>query len=165
MSLGSGNYTVNPYTFLESDLATLKNDGVFMAVAAGNSFYTNNSAVGLDYPAIDPLVASVGAVYDGNFGSVAWASGARDNTTGVDHIASFSQRGPALSIMAPGAMVTSTYLNNTFQEMAGTSMAAPVVAGAAVLIHQEMDALHLTANETTILGVMQKTGVTLVDGS
>jgi subtilisin family serine protease len=164
LSLGSGNYTVNPYTFLDSEFTALKNDGVFMSIAAGNSFYTNNSALGLDYPAVDPLVVSVGAVYDGNFGSLAWASGARDYTTGVDHIASFSQRGPALSIMAPGALITSTYLNNTFQSMAGTSMAAPVIAGSAVLIHQEMDALHLTANEDTILSVMQRTGVTLVDG-
>ena len=164
MSLGSGNYTSNPYTFLDGEFTTLKNDGVFISVAAGNSFYTNNSAVGLDYPAVDPNVVSVGAVYDGNYGSVAWASGARDYTTGVDHIASFSQRGPALSIMAPGAMVTSTYLNDTFQQMAGTSMAAPVVTGAAVLIHQELDALHKTANQSTILSIMQSTGVTLVDG-
>jgi subtilisin family serine protease len=164
LSLGVGNYTVNPYTFLDSDFSTLKNDGVFVSVAAGNNFFTNNSAVGLDYPAVDPLVVSVGAVYDGNFGSLAWGSGARDYTTGPDHIASFSQRGPALSIMAPGAMITSTYLHNTFQAMAGTSMASPVVAGASVLIHQALDTLHQTANEDTILGIMKSTGVSLVDG-
>ncbi len=164
MSLGSGNYTTNPYTFLDSEFTTLRNDGVFMSVAAGNSFYSVSSATGLDFPAVDPLVVAVGAVYDGNYGSVAWASGARDYTTAVDRIASFSQRGSALSIMAPGAMVTSTYLNNTFQAMAGTSMASPVVAGAAVLIHQAMDSLHLAANQDTILSVMKKTGVNVVDG-
>ena len=164
LSLGAGNYTTNPYTFLDTDFAALKNAGVFISVAAGNSFYTNNSAVGLDYPAVDPLVVSVGAVYDGNFGSVAWGSGARDFTTGVDHIASFSQRGPGLSIMAPGAMITSTYLNNTFQAMAGTSMASPVAAGAAVILHQAMDAKHLAANEDTILSIMKQTGVNVFDG-
>ena len=164
MSLGSGNYTSNPYTFLDSAFSNLKTNGVFISVAAGNSFYTYNSAVGLDYPAISPQVVSVGAVYDGNFGTVAWGSGARDITTAQDRVASFSQRGPALSIMAPGAMITSTYLNNTMQAMAGTSMAAPVIAGAAAILHQAMDAQHLTANQTTILSVMQKTGVTVIDG-
>src|SRR5262249_26892922 len=96
LSLGSGNYTTNPFSFLDTDFAALKNAGVFISVAAGNSFYTNNSAVGLDYPAVDPYVVSVGAVYDGNFGAVAWASGARDYTTAVDRIASFSQRGAGL---------------------------------------------------------------------
>jgi subtilisin family serine protease len=164
LSLGAGNYTVNPYTFLDTDFNALKNSGVFISVAAGNSYYSNNSAVGLDFPAVDPLVVSVGAVYDGNFGSVAWASGARDYTTAPDRIASFSQRGPALSLLAPGAMVTGIDLNNTIQTMAGTSMASPVVAGAAILIHQEMDALHLTANQGTILSLMKKTGVNVVDG-
>ena len=120
---------------------------------------------GLDYPAIDPYVASVGAVYDGNFGSVAWVNGARDYVTAPDLIASFSQRSSGLSILAPGAMVTSVYLNNTYETMAGTSMAAPVIAGAAVLIDQALTADHLTANESTILGIMQKTGVSIVDNA
>src|SRR5205814_1412426 len=81
---GAGNYTTNPYTFVDDEFTALKNNGVFVAVAAGNSFYSLNSAPGLDFPAVSPLVVSVGAVYDGNFGAVAWASGARDNTTAVD---------------------------------------------------------------------------------
>jgi subtilisin family serine protease len=165
MSLGSGNYSVNPYTFLDTDLSSLKTNGVFVSVAAGNSFYSLNSVPGLDYPAIDSNVVSVGAVYDGNFGSMAWASGARDYVTAPDLIASFSQRSSALSILAPGAMITSTYLNDAFQAMAGTSMAAPVIAGAAVIIHQAMDSLHLTANESTILALMQRTGVSIVDNA
>lgn len=164
LSLGSGNYTSNPYTFLDDEFSTLKNIGVFLSVAAGNTFYSYASAPGLDYPAVSPLVVSVGAVYNGNFGSVAWGSGARDYTTAVDRVASFSQRSSALSIMAPGAMITSTYLGGKFQAMAGTSMAAPVIAGASVLIHQAMDALGQTANQTTILSLMKSTGVNVVDG-
>jgi subtilisin family serine protease len=163
MSLGSGNYTINPYTFLDSDLSSLTSNGVFIGVAAGNSFYDNNSALGLAYPAIDPYVVSVGAVYNGSYGSVTWIDGAKDYNTAPDHIASFSQRGAGLDILAPGAMITSNYLNNTFESMAGTSMATPVVTGAAVLIRQALDAAHKTANESTILSVMQTTGVTDVD--
>jgi subtilisin family serine protease len=166
MSLGSGNYTADPFTFLDGDFQTLTSQGVFISVAAGNSFYSFQSAPGLDFPAVSPNVVSVGAVWDGNYGSVGWASGARDNTTAVDRIVSFSQRSSALSIVAPGAMVTSTYLNNQWRMMAGTSMAAPVVAGAAVLVHQALDATgHSSlANQSSILGIMQSTGVKVVDG-
>lgn len=164
LSLGYGNYTTNPYTFLEDEFSTLKNKSVFISVAAGNSYYSTGGKQGLDFPAISPNVVSVGAVWGGNFGAVAWGSGARDNSTAVDRVASFSQRYSTLSIMAPGAMITSSYLNGTTKTMAGTSMAAPVIAGAAVLLHQAMDAKGLTANQTTILSAMQRTGVKIVDG-
>ncbi|MFO0965426.1 MAG: S8 family serine peptidase [Gemmataceae bacterium] len=164
LSLGTGNYNSNPYTFLENEFSTLKSQGVFIAAAAGNSFYSVGSQTGLGYPAVSPQTVSVGAVWDGNFGAVSWASGARDVTTDVDRIASFSQRSSALSIMAPGALITSTYLNNQFVSMAGTSMATPVITGSAVLIHQALDAAGRTANQDTILGIMQGTGKTVVDG-
>jgi subtilisin family serine protease len=164
LSLGAGNYTTNPYTFLDDEFTALRNQGVFLAVAAGNSFYSYNSQIGLDFPAVNPLVVSVGAVWSGNFGSVAWGSGARDNTTAADRIASFTQRGPGLSIMAPGAIINSTYLNNTYKTMAGTSMASPVVAAAAAILHQAMDARNLTANQDTILTLMRSTADNVVDG-
>jgi hypothetical protein len=68
--------------------------------------------------------------------------------------------------MAPGALITSTYLNNQFQSMAGTSMATPVVAGAAVLLHQALDSMGQSANayQDYMLGVFKSTGKTVVDG-
>lgn len=164
MSLGSGNYTSNPYAFLDDEFAALNNEGVFIAVAAGNSFYTYGSQIGLAYPAADPAVVAVGAVWAKDFGQVSWMSGARDITTGPDHVASFSQRGPGLDLLAPGALITSTYLNGAYQSMAGTSMAAPVVAGAAVLLHQALDAQHLAANQAAILQLLRSSGATVMDG-
>ncbi len=166
MSLGAGNYTTNPYTFLDANFASLKSKGVFITTAAGNDFYTYSSQQGLTFPAIDSLVVSVGAVWSGNFGSVTWASGARDNTTAADRIASFSQRGAALDLFAPGAIITSTYLSGGYQAMAGTSMASPVVAGAAILIHQALDARGLSTRATQdyIISLMRNTGVRIVDG-
>lgn len=168
LSLGSGNFTVNPYSFLEDEFSKLEQRGVLISSAAGNSYYTYGSRQGLGYPAVSENVVAVGAVWTGNFGGITWASGARDYSTAPDRIASFSQRGNGLDIFAPGALVTSTYRNNGYQAMAGTSMAAPVIAGAAVLIHQAMDARGIgpgaMSYQDFIVQRMQASGATVVDG-
>jgi subtilisin family serine protease len=65
---------------------------------------------------------------------VRWGSGAVDNTTGAGRITSFSQRMVAPNtIFAPGAFMRSTIPGNRYDNMGGTSQAAPVVAGAAAL--------------------------------
>jgi len=166
MSLGAGNYSTNPFTFLDSNLSTLKSQGVFVSVASGNSFFPNNSTPGLAFPAIDSLVVSVGAVYDASVGRVSWSSGAVDYTTGADRVASFTQRSAKLNILAPGAMITGIGRGNSTITMAGTSMAAPVVAGAAVLLHQVLDSFNDpgAANQDNILNIMRTTGANVVDG-
>jgi subtilisin family serine protease len=165
MSLGAGNYLSNPYTFLDSDLQKLTGEGVFIAVASGNDFYPDRSQQGLAFPAVDPNVVSVGAVWDGNFGEVRWADGAIDYSTAADQLTSFTQRDSSLDILAPGAMVTSLWLKNGTQSLAGTSIATPFITGAAVILHEEFDALgeHSLANQNSILSVMQSTGKAIVD--
>ncbi|HEV3344692.1 MAG TPA: S8 family serine peptidase [Pirellulales bacterium] len=165
MSLGAGNFSTEPWTMLDSDLQTLRDEGVFVAASSGNSYFSYGSQEGLAFPAINNLVASVGAVWNGSYGSVTWASGAEDYTTTADQITSFTQRGPQLDILAPGAFITSTYLNDTWATMAGTSMASPVVAGAALDILQALVATGHTSQATPegILSIMQSTGVSIVD--
>lgn len=164
LSVGAGSFTVNPYAFLDDEFAALKSEGVFIAVAAGNSYYTNQDYPGLAFPAIDPNTVSVGAVWPGSYGTVQWFGGATDYNTAADHIASFSQRGPNLDLLSPGAMITSTYKGGGFKTMSGTSMATPFVAGAAVLLHQQLVALGQSANQDYILSLMQSSGVTIHDG-
>lgn len=58
-------------------------------------------------------------------------------------IASFSSRGTKdndwnpVSVVAPGVEIYSTYLNDGYKTMSGTSMACPHVAGLAALLHQK----------------------------
>jgi subtilisin family serine protease len=167
LSVGSGNYTTPPPTVLDNDLATIKNDGLFISVASGNGFYTNQSQPGLAYPAVNPNVVSVGAVWDGNFGQQTWSSGAIDYTTAPDQILSITQRSSALDLLAPGAWINSTWNDGGFQTMGGTSMAAAVVSGAAVLMHQALDAKgeHNLTGESALLQMMQQTGTTIVDNA
>lgn len=165
MSLGSGNYTAEPFNFLDADLETLVGEGVFIAAASGNSYFSYGSQPGLAFPAINNSVVSVGAVWDGSFGAASWANGAKDYTTAADQITSFTQRSSSLDILAPGAYVTSTYLNNGFASMAGTSMASPMVAAAAVLVHQALDLKGESSitDESDILSILKSTGVSIVD--
>ncbi len=168
LSLGSANYTSNPYSLLDNDFSALKNLGVFTAIAAGNRYYTYNSQPGLSYPSISPNVVSVGATWAATYSSPAtFSSGAIETAPTFDHIVSFTQRSSALSILAPGAWITSTWLHNSYQPMGGTSMATAVVSGAATLLHQAYDQTGkgALATQDNILKLMQSTGVTVVDAN
>jgi len=79
--------------------------------AAGNS-----GNRGVDYPAKYPETFAI-AAFDKN-----------------GNIADFSARGPELNWAAPGVEIYSTYLNNSYAKLKGTSMACPWVAGIILLM-------------------------------
>lgn len=64
------------------------------------------------------------------------------NEAGLGLMAEFSSAGPTSDfyfkpdLVAPGANINSTYLNNSYMKMSGTSMASPMIAGCAALIKQ-----------------------------
>jgi subtilisin family serine protease len=130
LSLGSNWNSDRPpaWATLEDEFATLNQDGIFIAVAAGND-YTSYRTDGLSYPAASPYVVPVASV--GDNGNISW----------------FSQRHDRV-LAAPGENITSTvpdYLfsfdnvPNDYASASGTSMAAPYLAGASVLVREALE--------------------------
>jgi len=109
MSLGGGASAA-----LDTAVQNVINDGVVMAVAAGNS---NANACNYS-PARAANAITVGA------------------TERTDVRASYSNFGTCLDIFAPGSGITSAWINSTTatNSISGTSMASPHVAGVAAVL-------------------------------
>ncbi len=130
MSLGDhANYTstcsnkfTNPYV---TPIKSARTAGIIPVASSGNNGFTS----GMGSPACTPLVVSVGAVYNGNIGSVTYGLGCTDNPTGPDKIPCISNSATFLTMLAPGAQVSAAGLT-----MYGTSQAAPHVAGAVAVL-------------------------------
>jgi subtilisin family serine protease len=146
MSLGDGgNYTSDDFEGdpLRGKLQTLRDNRVAVVIAAGNDYFTHGSQQGMGYPGILRASVSVGAVYDAVEGGFQYRSGAEAFSTAPDRITPFSQRlhesvnpNTRTEILAPGAPVTSSGINNDHGESVqhGTSQATPVTVGVILLM-------------------------------
>ncbi|MSP92098.1 MAG: hypothetical protein EXR79_09910 [Myxococcales bacterium] len=138
-------------------VAVLRTKGVAVVVASGNG----GALAGLSAPACVPGAIAVGASYDTAAGSGQWPGLCTDKTTGTRRIACFTNRGPRLDIVAPGAWTLAAKMGGGVTEMAGTSQAAPVVAAAAALLAGCKPTLSPSAIRSVLVG----TGRTVTDAS
>ncbi|WYP25168.1 S8 family peptidase [Alkalihalobacillus sp. FSL W8-0930] len=142
MSLGSDA----PSTTLERAVNYATSRGVLVIAATGN-----NGTGSIGYPARYANAMAVGATDQNN------------------RRASFSQYGTGIDIVAPGVGIQSTYLNNSYASMPGTSMATPHVAGVAALVKQKNPSWNATQirnhlkNTATNLGNSSQFGSGLVN--
>lgn len=108
MSLGSSGPSARIHDAVKRAAAK----GVIVVAAAGNAGPGANT---VGYPGGHPECVCVAA------------------TDSAGKVASFSSRGPQLTVAAPGVQVKSCYPGDRFAVMSGTSMATPYVAGCAAL--------------------------------
>ena len=135
-----------------ADLAATRALGITTFAAAGN----NQAKNGLGYPACLTDVVAVGAVYDANVGPFSC-----DATTAPDHVTCFSQSDSALDLLAPGAVIQSTFFGGGLANLAGTSMASPAAVGAAALLLQSEPGLTPANLEARL----KSTGKPIVDSA
>lgn len=105
------------------------------AVSAGVTFVAAAGNEGKDAstfsPASNPQVLAISAIADsdGKCGGLGQATEYGND----DSFATFSNYGPKVAIAAPGVNILSTYKDNSYATLSGTSMSAPHVTGAAAL--------------------------------
>jgi uncharacterized repeat protein (TIGR01451 family) len=131
---GSYPSTCTGSTFAAA-FAALGNAGISTIAAAGN----NGSKDGLAEPACVAGAISVGAVYNGSYGTLGWVAAAQPGGTCQDAsrpdlVTCFSQSAPYLSLLAPGSEVLAPDPTVPAFNLSGTSQAAPHVAGAVAVL-------------------------------
>jgi len=123
--------------------------GVTYAAAAGNEGMDASNV----FPASYPEVIAVSAIVDtdGKCGGISPTG----TTAGKDDtLASFSNYGPVVDLAAPGVLVKTTTIGDSYMSFSGTSAATAHVTGAVALYKSE----HPDASPSDILNAIKKLG-------
>ncbi len=123
--------------------------GVTYAAAAGNEGMDASNV----FPASYPEVIAVSAIVDtdGKCGGISPTG----TTAGKDDtLASFSNYGPVVDLAAPGVLVKTTTIGDSYMSFSGTSAATAHVTGAVALYKSE----HPDASPSDILNALKNLG-------
>lgn len=145
ISLGGGG---NPKDALSQAVDAAVALGKVVVVAAGN----NSAYETINSPGTAESAITVGASTKAD--AIWTLSATMGSSRGT--IKSFSNLFKP-ELVAPGAMITSTWLGGTYQTQSGTSMAAPHVAGAAALLRQ----LHPAWSPAMVKATLMNTALDL----
>ncbi len=146
MSLGGGSSSTNcdaDDPAMKAAVDTLRSVGIATVVAAGNE----GTAGALSWPACISSTISVGSTGDGSSGATA------------NVVSGFSNSSSFLNLLAPGQWITSSVPGGTYSAFAGTSMAAPHVAGAWAVMKSKTP----SATVSQVLQAFNSTGLGIVD--
>lgn len=144
MSLGGGQHTSSCDSEPHKPIIdNLRAAGTATVIASGNEGFTS----AISSPACISTAVAVGSTQDGSGG------------TTLDHVSPFSNSSNALDLLAPGQFIDSSVPGGGFGNLAGTSMAAPHVAGAWAVLKQQ----RLQASVTDVLDAIASTGVSITD--
>jgi hypothetical protein len=175
MSLGTGAYWdtncdsdfIDPTSPWATSIDAAYAKNISVVVAAGN----NGDSVYISAPACITNAIPVGMTYDTNVGALTWRTGdswstnCTDSTTNVDKIVCASNRNSLVQLFAPGAMINSTWRDNSYAVEGGTSMATPVVSGVIAIVAQYLRLTGSTKTPSQIESALNSTGASIFDSS
>jgi subtilisin len=133
---------------LRQAICTSVSAGVVHVVAAGNDGADAANSI----PAAYPEAITVSALDENR--CIRFIGGGPSRTECGEGLASFSNRGAAVDVMAPGVGIYSTVVGGGYGTKSGTSMAAPHVAGVAAL----MRSVNATLSPGQVRNLLQGTG-------
>jgi subtilisin family serine protease len=159
LSLGSGQYSSqstcdSENASMKAIIDTLRSVNIPTIAASGNGGHTGSMAA----PACISSAISVGATFD----RAGYSNNCAGNNLGisaVDDMLCESDSASFLTLLAPGAQITSSVPGGEYGAWYGTSMAVPQVAGAWALMKQKNAALAIDAG----LSALSSTGVPIKD--
>jgi subtilisin family serine protease len=158
LSLGGGgpvNKDCDKGHYANTVLNNLHKAGIVVVYASGNNAFLN----GVSADSCHSKVISVGAVYDGSLGGLAFTV-CEDETTRARQITCYSNSGKPLDVLAPSHNAITTSLQGSYTEtFGGTSAAAPYVAGVIAQLRSRLP----KASPAAIRGALMSTGINIRD--